>query len=69
MQWVDENYRERNREKIKDFTLDALYEVVEKRLVLFFEGSHLSIATIVQFIYFWCRDMQREASAWNTSQL
>ena len=52
--------RERNSEKNKGFyfrcTVRGCRKEISVRKDTFFEGSHLFIATIVQFIYFWCRD-------------
>ena len=42
--------------KIKVFTLRGCRKEISVCKGTFFEGSHLFIATIVQFINFWCRD-------------
>ena len=56
--------RERNSETNKGFyfrcTVRSCKKEISVRKDTFFEGSHLSIATIFQFIYFWCRDSVKQ---------
>ena len=56
--------RERNSETNKGFyfrcTVRSCRKEISVRKDTNFEGSHLSIATIVQFIYFWCRDSVKQ---------
>ena len=52
--------RERDTVKNKGFyfrcTLRSCRKEIGVRKDTWFEGSHLRIATIIQFVYFWCRD-------------
>ena len=52
--------RERDTVKNKGFyfrcTLRSCRKEISVRKDTWFEGSHLRIATIIQFVYFWCRD-------------
>ena len=66
--------RERDTVKNKGFyfrcTLRSCREEISVRKDTWFEGSHLRIATIIQFVYFWCRDSNFQPSdlwaAYNT---